>query len=338
MYKMTSIAVMVAMLGGCKTLMGPSAVCTPDTKVEIAEAEVAVKSTEDRKVIVLPVEIGFKDKAGDKLRSVLRNDLETKISHAGTDLVDRKIADKLQQEIRLAEQSGRYNTKGVPIADLAIITEIKSSDFNKSYSEASSFVNDDGERIYIPAKCNYKVDVRAVAKVVTLPDMTLVERVELSGDHSISTETRSSNCPFGTAEYSSMASKSISEAVEYNRSLEELLAPSAPILELRQCEEGSMVKIAIGANKNVQPGADVGFSRIMKVDGEVETFGVGEGFVIDVPHHGIKQKYSWVSIDEETALKVQKGDAARILPKGCKTLDLECHTQDLGLDLGKLGL
>lgn len=337
MLKKTSLAVGILMLlGGCKSLTGPDVVCTPDTRVNLDEAEVAVKSNEDRKVIVLPVDINFEDSAGDKIRAVLRNDLEAKITHAGTDLVDRKLADKLQKEIRLAEQSGRYNTTGVPIADLALITEITSSDFNKSYSEATSFVNDDGKTIYIPAKCRYSVDVTAITKVVTLPEMTLVERIELTGDHSFSTETRSSKCPISEAEYTSLASKSVSEAVDYNSSLQELLAPSAPIIELRQCEAGSMVKIGMGANKNVKPGADVGFSRIMDVDGEIETFGIGEGEVVDIPHHGIKKKYAWVSISEETALKVKKGDAARILPEGCSLIDVECHTKDMGLE--KLGL
>ncbi|NLS11998.1 hypothetical protein HGP28_03715 [Vibrio sp. SM6] len=328
-------------LGGCQ-LTGPSAICTPDTKVNLDTAEVPVQSSEDRRVIVLPVDINFDDMASDQITEVLRQNLETQIADSGSNLVDRSVANKLKQEIKLAEQSGKYNVNGVPIADMAIITEVTASDFSKKFSEAFSYVNDDGERISVPAKCNYKVTVTATSKVVTIPDMKLVKRVTLVGDETKNTNTRNSNCPMSEIEYTGMASKAAKEAVEYNREFAMMLAPSAPVRELRICEAGTMVKIGMGSNKQVTPGAEIAFSKIiMNDDGEAETFAAGEGTVVDIPQHGIKENYAWVSIDEETALKIKEGDAARVIPEGCAAFDFECHANELGVgDLGldKLGL
>ncbi len=332
MLKQSAVALgLTTLLAGCQ-LTGPSAVCTPDTIVNIPEAEVPAKSSDDVKVIVLPVDLEFEDSAKDRLQSIVRNALETHVTETGTQLVDRKLANKLKKEIKLAEQSGRYNAKGVPIADYAIITEITSSDLSYKHTEAHTATNLlTGEDMFVPARCDFDVDFTAVAKVVTLPDMTLVKRIELKGDESLQTDTKRTDCPISKATYQGLASKAAAEAVDYNAELRTLLAARAPIVELRQCEAGSMVKIAMGSEKNVAPNAKVAFSKVMKnSEGELETFAAGEGTVVNIPEHGIKAKYSWVSIDEETALKVQKGDAARIVPTACKSIiDFECQTQDL---------
>lgn len=335
MFKKTLLATtLLITLPGCISLTGPDAVCTPDTRVNIETADVQMPSTEDLKVIILPIDAEFKDSSNEKVKSVIRNALEEQVANSGANLVDRKLANKLKGEIKLAEQSGRYNSKGVPVADYAILTEIVSTDFSKSYQEAYSYENDDGETKHVPAKCSYEVDVKAIAKVVSLPSMELIKRIELSGDEYMVTETRSSSCPMSNTQYTALASKAGAESVEHTHDLKDLLAPSAPIMELRQCEEGNMVKVAMGQNKKVSPGLGVQFSKAMKnEEGEVETFGIGEGEVVDIPEHGIKPTYSWVSIDEEVALKVQKGNQAKLEPKKCSLLDLECQANRYGVPL-----
>ncbi len=330
MLKQTAVAFATTMfLAGCAT--GPKSVCTPDTAVPLMQAEVVTKSSDERKVIVLPVDLEFKDVAEKKIQSVIRHSLESQVVGTGTQLVDRKLANKLKDEIKLAEQSGRYNNKGVPIADLAVLTEVTSSDFSRSYSESYTYQDKKGKTHRVPAKCNYKVEVTAVAKVVKLPEMSLVKRIELSGDESIITDTRSSNCALSQAGYEGLAAKAAAESIDHSIELRSLLAASAPVMELRQCEAGTMVKIAVGSNKNVQPNAKVAFSKSMKNgEGEVETFAIGQGKVVNIPAHGIKAKYSWVGINEELATKIQKGDTATLITDSACTsvLSLECHAKE----------
>lgn len=336
MFKKTAVALSTMMvLSGCQ-LTGPNvtAICTPDMEVPLATAQVESKSSDDRKVIVLPVDISFQDSADKKLKAVMRNELESQISKTGSKLVDRKIANKLKDEIKLAEQSGRYNTKGVPIADYAIITEIIGSELNKSHEEAHTATNIlTGDEYLVPASCSYNVDVTAVVKVVTLPEMSLVQRIELEGDHSSKTDTRDSRCPISSASYANLASKAAMEAVDFNKDLQHLLAPTAPVLEVRQCETGTMAKVGIGSEKNIQPNDKVEFATLIKnAEGEIETFPIGEGTVVDVPRNGIKAKYSWVGISEEMSLKLHKGDAATVVPKECSVFslsDFECGLENM---------
>ncbi|WP_217541379.1 hypothetical protein [Vibrio metschnikovii] len=331
MFKQTAVALGVsALLSGCIS-MGPVPICTPDTSVPLLESEVPAKSSQDVKAIVLPVDVNFKDVAQDRVQSVIRNSLESQIVETGTELVDRKLANKLKGEIKLAEQSGRYNTKGVPIADYAVLTEVTNLDFSKSFSEARSYKNKKGETVHVPAKCSYKMEVAGIVKVVSLPDMTLVKRIDIKGDEYASTETRNSSCPINDAAYQGLASKAAVEAVEHSAELKSLLAARTSVLELRQCESGSMVKIGVGSDKNIQPKDEIAFSKIMKSeDGELETFGVGKGTIVNNPEHGIKAKFSWVTIDEETALKIRKGDQAQVVLDPCKSwLDLECKFKNL---------
>lgn len=323
MFKKTLLAsALLTTLSGCTRMADE--VCTPDTRVEIESAEVKIPSTEDTKVIVLSPNISFQDEAKTKLITSMRNELETQISNSGAELVDRSLANKLKNELILAEQSGRVSTKGASVADVAIITEITASDLTYSYKEAYTRETDDGVKRY-PAECDFTVNVKAIAKVVAIPSMTLIKRIEMQGDESIDIEERRSDCPISVTQYQSLASKAAMEAVEHTYELKQMLAASAPVLELRQCEHGSMVRLNMGTNKKVTPGAEVLFSKGMKsMEGELEIFPIGTGYVVNNQHNAVTPKYSWVSIDEETALKVQKGSLGKIVPEQCHWGDIEC--------------
>ena len=321
MYKKVVVgAALASLLTGC----GTKEICPSSTRVELPQAEVAAKNSESLKVIVLPVDMSFKDAAGKKLKSVLRKELEAQVYNTGTTLVDRKLADKLKGEIKLAEQSGRYNTNGVPIADYAILTEIGSSDLSHSFSEAYSYKNKKGETVRVPAKCSYKAEVTAVAKVVSLPDMGLVERIELSGKDYMTTETRNSSCPMSNAGYTAMISDAAQDAVDDSRTLKKLLAPSAMVLELRQCEAGNQVRISMGTNKKIQPKMDVIFVKQEKYDGTIETRTYGEGSVVNNPNDAVKSKYSWIEVDDKVVMQLEKGDQVKVDALACDMLDLGC--------------
>ncbi|MEK6214583.1 MAG: hypothetical protein N2B00_10890, partial [Vibrio fluvialis] len=194
MLKQTAVALGVSViLSGCVSTIDP--VCMPDSTVPMAKADVMAKSSEDRKVIVLPVDMDFKDSAQKKMQATMRHALESQVVETGTQLVDRKLANKLKSEIKLAEQSGRYNTKGVPIADYAVLTEITGADLSSSFRESYSYKTKKGKTKHVPAKCSFEVDVNAIVKVVSLPDMTVVKRIDIHGDKTSSSEMNNSKCP-----------------------------------------------------------------------------------------------------------------------------------------------
>lgn len=319
----------LATLSGCATV---GEVCTPDTRVEIEAADIQLPSSANMKVVVLPVDIDFKNSASKKMQSAMRNALETQIDETGAKLVDRKIANKVKSEIKLAEQSGRLSTSGVPIADYAIITEITHADLSKSFSERRTYTNDDGETVVVAPSCSYDFDVEAVAKVVALPSMDVVKRIKLNGDHYSSTETSNSRCPVSDGTYTSMAAKAAAEAVAYSTEMKKMLAASGPVVEMRQCEVGTQVRIAMGKNQKIEPGVDILFSNAVKsLEGETEIYPIGEGYVVNNEINAVTDKYSWVVIDEEVSLKVKKGTMGKVDASDikCSITDLECHTKNV---------
>ncbi|WP_407333998.1 hypothetical protein [Enterovibrio sp. 27052020O] len=322
MFKKSLVAVaLTSLVSGCAV----NNVCLPNTQVELETAAVPGKKAQDIKVIVLPVDMAFEDSAKGRLQTVYRNDLEATIEKTGSKLVDRKLANKLKGEIKLAEQSGRYNKKGVPIADLAIITEVTASDLSYSFTERSTETDDEGETTVYPAHCDFRTEVKAVAKVVSLPEMNLVQRIELASYDTFTSETSNSKCPISKAQYTSMASEAAAKSVKYNFELQKLLAPSAPVMEMRQCEHGTMVKVEMGTNKRIQPGADISFSQVFKSDeGHVESYTVGEGYVVEHESDAVKATFSWVAIDEEMSMKLRKGDTAKLVPEECAFWDIQC--------------
>ena len=330
MFKQTAVALgVVALLSGCVSV--PTGVCTPDGAVPMEKSAVPAKTSSSTKVIILPVEADYKDPAVKRIQATMLDTIEGQVVATGTEAIDRKIANKLKGELKLAEQSGRYNSKGVAIADYAVITELTSSEVSKRFEEAYSYKNVlTGKTENMPPKCYYQSDVKAVMKIYSLPDMQLVKRVDLKGDDNRSSETRNSSCPINNATRTSMVVAAAEEAVKYSTDLREMLAPSAPVLEMRQCEQyGSMVRIGVGSKRNVAPKTEVVFSSRYKTDAGVETFKIGEGYVVNNKADAIKPDYSWVSIKEDLALKIKQGDSAKLKFDKCDSLlDMECQIKD----------
>lgn len=314
--KLLTSSVAVALLSGCTSL--PPKICTPDTRVNMASTDHAAATDHSLKIITLPVDMTeSKDPAASRIKKTVLHELENQVANSGAKVVDRKLAKKLKNEIKLAEKSGRINTNGVAIADMAILTEIISSDLSYSYDKAKTVKNSDGSRKRIPSQCHFTTKVTGLVKVVSLPDMTVVDRFDIEGKGKVTHEDLSSKCPINSATYRSMATQASENAVKYNSNILKMLAPSAPILEMRQCEAGTMVKVAMGRDKHITPDTEVSFIKQMQVDGEVETFTYAQGKVIDNEHDAIKARYSWVAIDEDDSPKINKGDMAKVKPMEC---------------------
>lgn len=330
MLKKTLVAgAVLTIFSGCASV---SEVCTPDTRVEIEAADIQLPSSDDTKVVVLPVDLEFKNSASKKMQAAMRNALETQIDATGANLVDRKIANKVKGEIKLAEQSGRLSSKGVPIADYAVITEITRADLSTSFSERRTYENDEGETKVVPASCSYDFDVEAIAKVVALPSMEVMKRIKLEGDFYSSSETSNSRCPVSESGYGSMAAKAAAEAVDHSTDLSKMLAASAPVLEMRQCAAGTQVRVAMGKQQKIKPGADIVFSNAMKsLEGDTEIYPIGEGYVVNNEINAVTDKHSWIVIDEELSLKVKKGTMGKVDASSiqCDFTDLECHEKNL---------
>jgi len=290
-------------------------VCSASTRVELPMSSHPMKGSSNTKVIVFAPEMKFPTESADRVGAALSQSLSSQVHGTGSILVDRSLAGKLKTEIQIAEQSGIFSNEGVPIADIAIYTDIGLANFTREFTEARSWTSD-GKSYSSPASCRFSAEVEASTKAISLPSLKTVKAIELKGDHSMSVETRDARCPISQAQAEGLLAKAAKYAVERSGELKNLLAPKGAVIEMRQCDSGTMVKVDIGKNQGVAPGWDVLFTtyeKVENVDGgyDIETRGYGEGEIINNAEHGIKPRYSWVMIDKKMAEKIKRGDTVK---------------------------
>ncbi|MGB0894938.1 MAG: hypothetical protein ACPGUD_11070 [Parashewanella sp.] len=312
----------LATLSGCKTTV--TNVCPSSTRVELPMSAHPMKGTAGSKVVLFMPKVQFNTFESERTAAAIYQNLNQHITQAGAEVIDRKLTQKLKSELQIAEASGRYNDKGIAVADMAISTDIGVVNFKRDFTEARSWTKD-GKHYSTPASCSFKAEVKATTKVVSLPSLQTVKVINFKDSYSTSTETRNSSCPISQQEKGSIIARAAEYAINANADLKNLLSPKGSVIEMRQCKSGTMVKIGIGTKHGVNPDQDVKFTTYEKVDNgngnfEVESYGNGEGEVINNPEHGIKSSYSWVLVDKETASKIKKGDTGQVEHEECGLL------------------
>lgn len=340
MLKKATIAAAVLSLTAC--MSDPDVICLPQTKVAIPDAEIPVNASANTKVAILPVEVDFKDAAASKVAVKLRDTIEHEVRRTGAKLLDRKLADKLAKEISIAEGNNETstNTSATASSTIVIAAEINSIDYNSEFAEgyytpSKNILTGKVSKKWVEPTCSYDVSVKTSIKLVDRATGNVIDNFDLDGDKVEVKDTRSSKCNISVNEYATMATEAVTESLTDDASLRNALAPSAPILELRQCDEGSMVLVKMGKNLHIAPSTPVQFFRLSEdSDHEITPTMYGTGEVVSVPGAGITKTKAWVVIDDDLAKEVQKGDKAQIKFNNCDSLlDLECQTDGvLSLD------
>ncbi|MGR5061883.1 hypothetical protein [Photobacterium sp. DNB22_13_2] len=315
--KLLLAASITTVLTGCMSTPAPEGVCHSSTAINIPQSDVKVKTSQGKKAIVLPVDVARGVDYPSVLSSAFQHRLESQVDDSGAKLVDRSLAGKLKQEIQLAEESGRFNTSGVAIADYAVLAEITSSSLSYSFDDEEYKTNDDGDEKYYPAECTFTGKVEGIVKVVELPSMEVVKRIELKSAEvsSFEQDYPDSDCPISNGQYKRIMQEAAKNAVNRNDDLKNQLAPSGVVEELRQCDEyGTMVRVNMGTTLGIRPEQVVEittYERVVEADGSNndEPYPVGDGKVAaEDNRYGLRANYSWVGIDAENALKIQRGD------------------------------
>ncbi|QQX80323.1 hypothetical protein JK628_00090 [Shewanella sp. KX20019] len=302
---------------GCKST-GPN-VCSASTRVELPVSGHVVKGTASTKVIVFEPDLKVDTSStAERITASFHQSLSKQVNMTGSKIVDRSLAKKLKSELQIAEASGRYSSEGVPIADFAIFTDIGIANFSREFKGAhESYDPIKDRRVMVAAACNFEAKIEASTRAVSLPDMLTLDQIEFVGDNTYSYDTTNSRCPIPQDQINSMIAKAAKSAVTRSDELKNLLAPRASVVEMRQCDAGTMVRIDMGSRHGVEPEWDVDFITHEKVTNyagemEIETSGYGEGVVINNAEHGIKPNHAWVIIDKDMAGKVKRGDTVKV--------------------------
>ena len=263
---------------------------------------------------------------GDSLANNIENILSK--NHLGK-IVDRKAAQKLQQEIALAEMKKTGSYKGPIVADYAISGAISNAGFTSKYSSGSTFYNPQSQQmVSIPPKYTYSSDVAGNIKVYELPSLAVVDSVEFSAKKSRKEEVQQEGGLSlgglqiggkkvkGANRDDSLVRKAGQRAIEYVEiDLKNFFAKKGYILEKRVLEHKAIFKISLGSSDGIKQ--DDKFEVIGKYEStnpltdEIETERriIATGSISDL----INPKTCWIVINNEAqADAIRLGDTVKM--------------------------
>ncbi len=241
------------------------------------------------------------------------------------ELVDRKIATKLEQEIVLAEMNKTGSYKGPQVADYAISGTIGNAGFTKKYSGGFVIPNKDGTLTKTAPKFTYTSDVSGNIKIYELPSMQVVANLEFAGKKSKSEEVKTNNniSIGGLVEFGGQKAEGLNrddglvrnagkEAIDnVSFDIKNFFAKKGFILEKRALKDKVIFKISVGSADGIKVGDK--FEVIGKYEtqnaitskSEIERRIITSGVVSDK----IDPKSSWVLIDDSDVVNsVRLGD------------------------------
>ncbi len=262
--------------------------------------------------------------------AAIANDIENIVSQNKLGaLVDRSVAKKLQQEIKLSEMSKTGSYKGPQVADYAISGSISNAGFEKRYSEGSTYVNPKtGATSVTPPKFTYSSQVAGNLKIYELPSMSVVENIEFSGGAVREEDVaQDGGLSFGALKIGGTQAKGIDrdDALVRNAAknaakrmavdLKNALAHKGYVLEKRTLENKTIFKISIGSNQAIKNGdkfeviGQYESENPITGENEVERKIIASGTVGDI----IDPKSAWVILDDEKmASKIRLGDTVKM--------------------------
>ncbi len=282
------------------------------------------------KVVVFELDEG-KNKAAkdaDLGRAIVVNVENILTQNRLAELVDRKIAEKLEKEIALVEMSKTGSYKGPAVVDYAMSGAISSAGFSKKYSAGYIIPNKNGGFTKTDSKFTYTGDVAGNLKIYELPSMQVVGNIEFAGKKSRSENVKIDNnlSIGGLVEFGGQKAEGLKkdddlvrqagkEAVENAAvDIKNFFAKKGFILEKRVLKNKVIFKISVGSTDGIKIGDK--FEVIGKYEienaitgkSEIESRIIGGGKVADK----IDPKSSWILIDDvDVVNSIRLGDVVR---------------------------
>ncbi|MES2677046.1 MAG: hypothetical protein V4612_01855 [Pseudomonadota bacterium] len=241
------------------------------------------------------------------------------------ELVDRKIATKLEKEIALAEMNKTGSYKGPQVADYAISGAIGNAGFTKKYSGGFVIPNKDGTLTKTAPKFTYTSDVSGNIKVYELPSMQVVANLEFAGKKSKSEEVKTNNNVSigGLIEFGGQKAEGLNrddglvrnagrEAIDnVSFDIKNFFAKKGFILEKRVLKNKAIFKVSVGSADGVKMGDKFEVIGKYEIENsltgktEVERRIIVSGEVSDK----IDPKTAWVLIDDSDVVNsIRLGD------------------------------
>jgi hypothetical protein len=173
--------------------------------------------------------------------------VEKELMAVGAEVVDRNLASKLKDELRLTESVGAGSYAGPQVAQYAIRGKVNSAEYNATYIEASTWKDDKGETHINPARYDHKATVGGSISLYELPSLRLVDAINVAGSTSASDPLMKANWATG----SSLLRSATSAAIDGQYELKNFFAPRGYVVERRVDGKKSIFKILMGKGQGV---------------------------------------------------------------------------------------
>lgn len=310
----------LALLGGCAT----NTITPPDQwpVVELEDATVMPSPAQlqdinrrTKVVVMQPTESPAARGAG--LPEVASAALEALFGAGGVEVVDRRVADKLDKELKLIEIQGKQGSgsyDGPQVADYAITVVMGTATWGSTFNAAVTLPPDKktGKVTTIPASYTYSGKSTMTLRVYQLPSLRLVASLPAEGTTSVSGQ----NVPAPQAQAASLMRAATEDGIIGKKAeVLNIFAPRGYISERRAKDKKNIFRALISKATGAKTGDEV---EIVSLRSSVDPLTkrqlvdqtqVATGRISNV----INEDSSWVIVDDEkAAASVRRGDIIKV--------------------------
>lgn len=336
MVKQASIVILLAagLMGGCASTslnlgeyksvpLKPASVMP--TKAELSGAPL--------KAVIFPLtdkqlRIGAQAQVGQTIADVVQSVL----SKAGVEILDRSLYGELKNEIALTEIKGTTGYQGPQEADFAIVGNVSMADYSHSFTEARTWQGKDGKLYRSPPSCSFHAGVTGNLNIYRLPSLQMVKSININATANSSREARYSICKLSKVERSSLIRQAASEAVIRSRTqLQNYFAPRGYVLARREDKNhNSIFEISLGAIRGAKQGEECDFYHTILSKNALTNKTTTDEYIVakGTVSSGISPNHAWVVIkDKHNIDQIHLGDKVKF---HYTTGFLEEFTQTIG--------
>lgn len=310
---LSALLITTLLTSGCATTVDLSKFHDADLK-EAAILPSKDQLTQQRaKIVVLDADEGYLTEIENThLGDVFSTTIEKEISAANAEVVDRNMANKLKDELKLAENGGAGSYSGPAIAEFAIRSKVTTAQYGVTYIETSSWKDSEGKVHVNPAHYNHTAQVVGNISLYELPSLRLVTTINLQGNASTSEPRKGNNQIIGASLLRSAAASAISKQAHQ---LKNLFAPKGYVVERRTDGDISIFRVMMGQNQGVKPEDKVVIYSLRKkmnaLTGleQMDEIPVSQAVTSDQ----VNNTDAWiVPDDKKTAEKIRLGDFVKV--------------------------
>lgn len=287
-------------------------------EVPMAEADVMpspsqVQSTRTRVILLEMDDQAVRSRMSDAGALKLRK-LQEVLAEGGVEIVDRGLANRLREEITLAEVRGDSQKpySGPEVANFAIRGFMSDIGATSRYTPPSEYCDKNGKCRQTPPSCTFSGSASGGLRIYELPSLKLVNTLNLRGNASTSTSGYCYNDPSVLA---GVARAAVEDAVYDSRfDLKNFFASKGYVAEKRIKEGRVIFKIMLGRSQGIKTEDRVVFYTLRKKENrltrqvEFEEVMLTPGEVIGE----VGDNFAWVQAGESSKQdQIRLGDYVR---------------------------